>query len=56
MVNNFKYIIYINMYIENLFKDKTVKAKAKVTQVGEWLLDGTLPTDELLAFAEQQQK
>ncbi|MCZ4244846.1 hypothetical protein [Pedobacter punctiformis] len=42
------------MTIEELFKDKSVKAKAKVAQIGEWLLENTLPSDELLAFAETQ--
>lgn len=44
------------MTIEELFKDKTLKAKAKVTQIGNWLLDGTLPMDELLVFTEKQSK
>jgi hypothetical protein len=42
------------MNLEELFKDKAVKAKAKVAQVGDWLLNGELPSDELLAFAETQ--
>lgn len=42
------------MTLEEIFKDKTIKAKAKVAQIGEWLLNGELPTDELLAFAETQ--
>lgn len=40
--------------IENLFQDKTIKAKGKVATIGEWLLTGELPIDELLVFAEKQ--
>lgn len=42
------------MNIEDLFKDKTIKAKAKVKILGEWLLSDEMPIEELLAFAEQQ--
>jgi hypothetical protein len=42
------------MDLGQLLKDKTLKAKAKVTQMGDWLLTGNLPPDELLAFAEKQ--
>lgn len=42
------------MIIEEVFQDKTIKAKAKVAIIGEWLLSGELPVDELLAFAEKQ--
>jgi HEAT repeat protein len=42
------------MMIENLFQDKTIKAKGKVATIGEWLLTGELPIDELLVFAEKQ--
>ena len=44
------------MTLEQIFADKTIKTKAKVKQIGEWLLEGTLPVDELLAFAENQPK
>ncbi|WP_297696448.1 hypothetical protein [uncultured Eudoraea sp.] len=44
------------MTLEQIFTDKTIKAKAKVKQIGEWLLEGTLPIDELLAFSEKQTK
>lgn len=44
----------LNMSLENLFSDKTIKAKAKVTQIGEWLLNAELPFDELTAYAENQ--
>lgn len=42
------------MSIEALFKDKAIKAKGKVKTLGEWLMDGSLPIDELLAFADGQ--
>lgn len=40
------------MQLEEVVKDKTKKAKEKVEIVGKWLLERTLRTDELLAFAE----
>lgn len=42
------------MTIEQIFQDKTIKAKAKVAQIGEWLIQGDLPIDELLHYAQQQ--
>lgn len=42
------------MTIERLFDDPSIKNKAKVKQIGEWLLSDELPVDELLAFAESQ--
>lgn len=42
------------MTLQDIFQDKSIKAKAKVAQIGEWLLTGELPMDELLAFAEKQ--
>jgi len=42
------------MTIQELFQNKSVKAKAKVAQIGEWLIEGTIHSDELLAFAEKQ--
>lgn len=44
------------MTLEQIFADKTIKAKAKVKLIGEWLLEGALPIDELLAFSENQTK
>lgn len=41
------------MNIAELLDDKTKKAKEKVETINEWLLDGSLPTDELLVFAEK---
>ena len=41
------------MKIAELLNDKTKKAKEKVETISKWLLDGSLPTDELLAFTEK---
>ena len=38
------------MTLEKLFQDKTLKAKAKVAQIGDLLLSGKLPVDDLLTF------
>lgn len=43
------------MTLENLFEDKSIKAKAKAKQIADWLLNNELPLDELLAFTEKQQ-
>ena len=40
------------MTLAELLTDKTKKAKEKVETISKWLLDSSLPTDELLAFAE----
>lgn len=42
------------MTIENVFQDKAIKAKGKVSTIGEWLINGDLPIDELVAYAEKQ--
>ena len=42
------------MTLDLLFQDKSIKAKAKVSTIGEWLLSKELPVDELIAFAEKQ--
>ncbi|MGN7786189.1 hypothetical protein ACTJIJ_16780 [Niabella sp. 22666] len=42
------------MNLATLFKDKTIKAKSKMAQVGDWLLSGALTVHELLAFSETQ--
>ena len=42
------------MTLENLFEDKTIKAKAKAKQIAEWLLNNELQIDELLAYAYKQ--
>jgi len=44
------------MTLETIFEDKTIKTKAKVAKIGNWLLEETLPIDELLAFTEKQTK
>ncbi len=41
------------MTLSELLADKTKKAKEKVETIAKWLLNGSLPTDELLAFAEK---
>ncbi len=41
------------MHIAELLSDKTIKAKQKVETISKWLLDGSLLTDELIAFAEK---
>ena len=41
------------MTLPELLTDKTKKAKEKVEIISRWLLDGSLPTDELVAFAEK---
>ena len=40
------------MTLAELLTDKTKKAKEKVETISKWLLDSSLLTDELLAFAE----
>ncbi|SJZ51581.1 HEAT repeat domain-containing protein [Sediminibacterium ginsengisoli] len=42
------------MTLEQVFNDKSVKAKGKVSMIGEWLLNGELPAEELMACAEKQ--
>ncbi|WP_199121293.1 HEAT repeat domain-containing protein [Pedobacter sp. ASV28] len=41
------------MTIEEIFQDKSIKAKGKVAQIGEWLVNKELPMEELLAFADK---
>ncbi|RLJ31580.1 hypothetical protein CLU97_1011 [Chryseobacterium sp. 7] len=41
------------MTIEELIKDKAVKSKEKVDIISKWIIDKSLPTDELIAFAEK---
>ncbi|WP_298151383.1 hypothetical protein [Flavobacterium sp.] len=40
------------MTIAALLADKTTKTKAKTEALAGWLLDGSLPAEELVAFAE----
>lgn len=42
------------MTIEQLFHDKTIKAKGKASTIGEWLTNNELPLEELLSYAEKQ--
>lgn len=42
------------MTIEDVFQDKTIKAKGKVSLIGDWLLNENLHIDELLIYAEKQ--
>lgn len=42
------------MDIETLLKDKTIKPKEKTAMISRWILDQSLPIDELLTFAEKQ--
>jgi hypothetical protein len=42
------------MTIEEVFQDKTLKAKAKVSTIGDWLTNNELPIEELLVYAEKQ--
>jgi len=40
--------------VAQTFQDKSIKAKAKVTVLGQWLIDGELPLEELLVYADHQ--
>jgi HEAT repeat protein len=42
------------MTIEKIFKDKAIKAKAKVSTIGDWLTKNELSVEELLAYAGNQ--
>ncbi|UKB85116.1 hypothetical protein LF887_05680 [Chryseobacterium sp. MEBOG06] len=41
------------MTLEELFKDKTIKSKEKAKVMSQWIIEKSLPTDELIAFAEK---
>jgi HEAT repeat protein len=41
------------MTIDLLLKDKTKKIKEKTETISKWLLNGSMPVDELIAFAEK---
>jgi HEAT repeat protein len=41
------------MTIVELLNDKTKKAKEKMITISKWLSDDSMPTDELIAFAEK---
>lgn len=40
--------------IEVLIQDKTIKPKEKTETISKWILDKSLPLNELIAFAEKQ--
>lgn len=42
------------MTVDELMKDKALKPKEKTETICQWLVDGSLPVDELLAFAGKQ--
>jgi len=42
------------MNIEQIFQDKSIKAKEKVTTIGDWLLKNELSLEELLVFADNR--
>ena len=41
------------MSLDELISDKSKKTKEKTETISKWLLDGSLPVDELIAFAEK---
>jgi len=42
------------MTIDELLKDKAIKPKEKTETISKWILDKSLPVDELIAFTEKQ--
>ena len=40
------------MTIDELLKDKAIKPKEKTEAISKWILDKSLPVDELIAFAD----
>lgn len=42
------------MNIQELLLDKSIKPKEKTEIISQWILDHSLPLDELIAFAEKQ--
>ena len=42
------------MTIDELLKDKAIKPKEKTEAISKWILDKSLPVDELIAFADKQ--
>lgn len=41
------------MTIDELLTEKAIKPKEKTETISKWILDKSLPTDELIAFAEK---
>ena len=44
------------MNLETLFTNTSISAKEKTTIISEWLVDQSLPIEELIGFAEQRKK
>lgn len=42
------------MTLEQIFQDKTIKAKGKVSIIGDWLINNELPLEELLSYADRE--
>lgn len=42
------------MTIEEIFQDKSIKAKGKAKSICEWLISGELPMEELMVFSQNQ--
>ncbi len=42
------------MTLNELLADKATKPKEKIEMISKWILDGSLPTDELMAIAGSQ--
>ena len=42
------------MTLDELLHNKTIKPKEKTETISKWILDKSLPIDELIAFAEKQ--
>ena len=42
------------MTIDELLQDKSIKPKEKTETISKWILDKSIPVDELIAFAEKQ--
>jgi HEAT repeat protein len=40
--------------IDEILQDKTIKPKEKTETISKWILDKSLPIEELIAFAEKQ--
>ncbi len=43
----------MNMTIDELFKDKTIKPKEKTETISKWLMESSMLTEELIVFAEK---
>lgn len=42
------------MTLDEILQDKTIKPKEKTETISKWILDKSLPIDELISFAEKQ--